>query len=62
MIRIEYENSGCFSGCTGIIALAGWFTAVIRDVMFSKWLWVIFDVLIPPLGAFRGIFMWLGWA
>jgi len=42
--------------------LAGWITAVVRDAMMVKWLWLIFDLLLPPLGALRGFLMWLGWA
>ena len=33
MIKIELDDTGCFSGCTGIIALAGWLTAAVRDAM-----------------------------
>ncbi|GGE40309.1 hypothetical protein GCM10011367_13460 [Marinicauda pacifica] len=57
------DRGGCFGGgCVGIVALAGWITAVVRDAMMVKWLWLIFDLLLPPLGALRGFLMWLGWA
>jgi len=49
-------------GCLGVIALAGWITAVVRDAMMVKWLWLIFDLLLPPLGAIRGFLMWFGLA
>lgn len=57
------ERGGCFgSGCLGVVALAGWITAVVRDAMMVKWLWLIFDLLLAPLGALRGFMMWFGWA
>ena len=62
MIKIELDDTGCFSGCTGIIALAGWLTAAVRDAMMTKWLWLIFDIVFAPLGAIRGFMMWFGWA
>lgn len=65
MMRIEIrrEQGGCFGGgCLGVVALAGWITAVVRDAMMLKWLWLIFDLVLAPLGAIRGIFMWFGWA
>ena len=27
-----------------------------------KWLWLIFDLVLAPLGALRGFMMWFGWA
>ncbi|TGY88465.1 hypothetical protein E5163_11660 [Marinicauda algicola] len=65
MMRIEIrrEDTGCLGGgCLGVVALAGWITAIVRDAMMLKWLWLILDLLLPPLGALRGIFMWFGWA
>ncbi len=61
-IYIDDRGDGCFSGCLGLFAFAGWLTAVIRDVMTSKWLWLIFDVFLAPLGAIRGWLMWFGLA
>ena len=40
----------------------GWITAVVRDAMMVKWLWLIFDLVLAPLGALRGFMMWFGWA
>ena len=48
------ERGGCFG--------TGWITAVVRDAMMVKWLWLIFDLLLAPLGAIRGFMMWFGWA
>ena len=65
MMRIEIrrEDTGCLGGgCLGVVALAGWITAIVRDAIMLKWLWLILDLLLPPLGAIRGIFMWFGWA
>ena len=56
------REDGCLGGggCLSVIALAGWITAVVRDAMMLKWLWLIFDLLLAPLGAIRGILMWFG--
>ncbi len=63
MIIQVRERGGCFGGgCLGVVALAGWITAVVRDAMMVKWIWLIFDLLLAPLGAIRGFMMWLGWA
>ena len=63
MIIQVRERGGCFGGgCLGIVALAGWITAVVRDAMMVKWLWLIFDLALAPLGAIRGFMMWFGWA
>lgn len=64
MLIIEMrERGGCFGGgCMGVVALAGWITAVVRDAMMLKWLWLIFDLVFAPLGAIRGILMWFGLA
>lgn len=51
---------GC--GCVSVFALAGWITAVVRDAFLLNWLWLIVDIILPPVGAIRGILMWLGWA
>lgn len=61
-IHVDGRSEGCFSGCLGLFAFAGWLTAVIRDVTASKWLWLIFDVFLAPLGAIRGWLMWFGLA
>lgn len=62
-IVIEREYGGCFgSGCLGVVGLAGWITAVVRDAMLLNWLWLIFDIALAPLGAIRGIMMWFGLA
>lgn len=60
-IIIQRED-GCLGGggCLSIVALAGWITAIVRDAMMVKWLWLIFDLLLPPLGAIRGVLMWFG--
>lgn len=61
-IIIRREN-GCLGGgggCLGVVALAGWITSVVRDAMLLNWLWLIFDLLLPPLGAIRGVLMWFG--
>ena len=59
---IIQRQDGCLGGggCLGVVALAGWITAVVRDAMFLNWLWLIFDIVLPPLGALRGILMWFG--
>jgi hypothetical protein len=63
MIIQVRERGGCFGGgCLGVVALAGWITAVVRDAMMVKWIWLIFDLLLAPLGAIRGFMMWFGWA
>ncbi|HCR65945.1 hypothetical protein [Oceanicaulis sp. UBA2681] len=63
MIIQVRERGGCFGGgCLGVVALAGWITAVVRDAMMVKWLWLIFDLALAPLGAIRGFMMWFGWA
>ena len=65
MARIIVErDNGCLSGggCLSVIGLAGWITAIVRDAMMLKWLWLIFDILLPPLGAIRGVLMWFGLA
>ena len=63
MIIQVRERGGWFGGgCLGVVALAGWITAVVQDAMMVKWLWLIFDLLLAPLGAIRGFMMWLGWA
>lgn len=63
MIIQVRERGGCFGGgCLGVLALAGWITAVVRDAMMVKWLWLIFDLALAPLGAIRGFMMWFGWA
>lgn len=63
MIIQVRERGGCFGGgCLGVVALAGWITAVVRDAMMLKWLWLIFDLALAPLGAIRGFMMWFGWA
>lgn len=61
VIIVDRED-GCFSGCLGLFAFAGWITAVIRDVIAGKWLWLLFDVFLAPLGAIRGWLMWVGLA
>lgn len=50
------------SGCLGVLFLAGWITAVVRDAMMLNWLWLIFNLLLAPLGAIRGFLMWFGLA
>lgn len=63
MMIIVRERGGCFGGgCLGVVALAGWITAVVRDAMMLNWLWLIFDLALAPLGAIRGFMMWFGWA
>jgi len=64
MLIIEVRrNTGCFGGgCLGVVALAGWITAVVRDAMMLKWLWLLFDLIFAPLGALRGFLMWFGLA
>jgi hypothetical protein len=59
---IIQRQDGCLGGggCLGVVALAGWITVIVRDAMFLNWLWLIFDILLPPLGAIRGILMWFG--
>ncbi|MGJ3232930.1 MAG: hypothetical protein ACFE0P_14165 [Oceanicaulis sp.] len=60
---IVQRDQGCLgSGCLGVVALAGWITAVVRDAMMLNWLWLIFDIALAPLGAIRGIMMWFGLA
>ncbi len=62
-IIIQERDGGCLgSGCLGVIGLAGWITAVVRDAMMLKWIWLIFDIALAPLGAIRGIMMWFGLA
>ncbi len=59
---IIQRQDGCLGGggCLGVVALAGWITAIVRDAMFLNWLWLIVDIVLPPLGAIRGILMWFG--
>lgn len=60
---IVQRDQGCLGGgCLGVVALAGWITAVVRDAMMLKWIWLIFDIALAPLGAIRGIMMWFGLA
>ena len=57
------SDGGCMgSGCLGVVFLAGWITAVVRDAMMLNGLWLIFNLLLAPLGAIRGFLMWFGLA
>lgn len=38
---------------------AAWLYAVVVDAQASRIGWVIADILIPPLGAIRGLILWL---
>lgn len=61
--RIVIERDrGCGCGLISVLGFAGWITAVVRDAFMLNWVWLIFDILLAPLGAIRGIMMWFGLA
>jgi len=35
---------------------AFWVTAIIHDIMFQRWGWLLADI-IPPVGVFRGFWL-----
>lgn len=36
-----------------------WLYAIIRDAQAERYVWLILDLVIPPLGAIRGLILWL---
>lgn len=58
------RDPGCLGGggCLGVVFLAAWITAVVRDAMMVKWVWLIVDMALAPIGVIRGILMWFGLA
>ncbi len=37
---------------------AAWITAVVNDVVARRWLWLIADCVLPPIGLVRGLLVW----
>lgn len=43
------------------IALTPILTAVVHDAMSRRWAWLFLDILLPPAGILRGVFIWFKW-
>ena len=40
------------------IALTPILTAVVHDAISRRWVWLFFDILLPPIGLVRGVCIW----
>jgi hypothetical protein len=36
-------------------------TALVHDAQSRHWIWLFFNILLPPIGIVRGLCIWLRW-
>lgn len=53
------EGDGC-GEVLGLVAIAAWLTSIIGDMIAGRFIWMIVDIVLSPIGMVRGILMWFG--
>ena len=53
-------KSDGFGEVLGLVAIAAWLTSIIGDMIAGRFIWMIVDIVLSPIGMVRGILMWFG--